>query len=101
MFYQGDLGAGLQVPGGLSQDGDKHGPDLSLQQNISILYRYNGDCWSSPADNIFIKTCLGTCEDLEKNFSIAYLQSVRTVVQELQHMTDILWILILVLGIYR
>ena len=31
MFYQTDLSAGLQVPGGLPQDGDKDGPDLGLQ----------------------------------------------------------------------
>ena len=65
----------------------------ACKQNIRILYRYNGDCWSSQADNSFIKSCLRTCEDLEKNFSMAHLQSVRTVVQELQHVTDIFWVL--------
>ena len=50
MFYQTDLSAGLQVPGGLPEDGNEYRPDLGLE-------------------------------------------SVRTVVQQLQHVADVLRVL--------
>ena len=34
VLYQVDQGAGLQVPRGLPQDGDEHGPDLRLQHTV-------------------------------------------------------------------
>ena len=34
VLYERDLCAGLQIPGGFPQYGDKHGPDLSLEMEL-------------------------------------------------------------------